>query len=339
MTKPIPTISQLLRAIIVEDYASAISIITSDKFNPNETNSSWGAPILTAVINVISDQNKITDDKNFKEILKEITKHKDYDPNVKDAEGETIIMHIARKPKFNWLVPFIMNTGKVDLNVKNFMHRDAISIAEKCGNTTLADILIGARVADHKGLPKKRVGIKKKAIIKPISPNVANKTILERIENAFDYAQKQNPVSLYNLLVNFFKGDYTTCINIVRDVNFNPNECDKWDEPALSSLIYYSQDSKVEYDEDKFKRIVDAMLEIPSFNVNALDADCNTILMVAMGFPKLKWLTEKLFSISSARLDVINDQGDTVRTIAENCGNGEFYNHLVRKTFETAESI
>ena len=58
-----------------------------------------------------------------------------------------------------------------------------------------------------------------------------------------------------------------------------------------------------------------------------------------MGFPKLNWLTEMLFGIQSARIDVMNDSGETIRQIADSCGNGEFYNHLLQKTFEEAEVV
>jgi hypothetical protein len=88
-----------------------------------------------------------------------------------------------------------------------------------------------------------------------------------------------------------------------------------------------------------FKKIVDVIIENKRFDVNALDADCNTTLMVAMSFPRLQWLTEKLFNIQSARLDVLNDSGENLRSIAENCGNGDFYNHLVMKSFEAVEAI
>ena len=340
MKSNLPVISQLLRAIIVENYAEAVSIVTDKNFDPNETNESWHAPVLTAVINVLSNSDKFGYMENVKEILKEIVKNEKFNPNVIDTEGETVLMHIARNPNFNWLVPFIMNTGKVDISIKDFMHRDVLEIAEKAGNSVLVDVLLSFKVKDHKGMPKKREGIKK--IAKVTNINVlsnANDNILNRIEKAFDPDAKKNPVSLYSFLTAFFKGEYDTCIQIVRDPNFNPNECDRWDEPVLSSLIYYSQDSKVEYDEEMYKKIADIIISNSRFNVNALDADCNTILMVAMGFPKLKWLAEKLFNLQYARLDVMNDSGETIRQIAENCGNADFYNHLVRKSFETASVI
>ena len=344
MKDNIPLISRLLRSLIVEDFAEANNIITSDKFNPNETNMTWQAPVLTAIITIFGkgnvvkkdSENKLYDNKNFRELLKDITKHKDFDPNVVDAEGETILMHIARNSNFNWLVPFILCNKKLDLSIRNFRKRDAIEIAEKTGNTVLADILIAHKARDFRGMPKKRERKKKEA---KVINMLSNYNILERIEFAFDDNVKMNPVSLYNLLVNFFKGRYSYCIQIIKDVNFNPNECDKWEEPVLSSLIYYSQDANVKYDEDEFKKIVDAIIELPRFDVNALDADCNTTLMISMGFPKLKWLTEKLFSINHARLDIINDCGENIKEIANKCGNGEFYNSLIEKVFETANIV
>jgi len=339
----IPLISQLLKAIIFEDYSIAVDIITSDKFNPNETNKSWNAPVLTAIINVLDGlKNKVKDEKNLRLIMKEITKHSDFNPNLTDAEGETIMMHIARHEEFNWLAPFILSHKDFDINIKNFMHKDAISVAEKCGNNVLVDILLSYKCSktQHNGLPKKKIGAKKiKKADVVVGIKGKNELLLNHLEGAFLPEVKGNPVSLYNLMISFFKGEIDRCIQIIRDVNFNPNECDRWEEPGLSSLIYYSQDSTAEYDEESFKKVVDAFIECPRFDVNALDSDCNTILMVSMGFPKLKWLTEKLFSISSARIDVINDNGDNLREIAKNCGTEDFYNHLVMKSFETANVV
>lgn len=337
MKKDIPTISLLLKAMIVEDYASAIDIITKKDFNPNETNKTWNSPILSAMIDIMADELKnVKDEKSLRTVMKEIAKHKDFNPNITDVEGETIMMHIARHSDFNWLAPFILMANNFDINIKNFMHRDAISLAEKCGNHALVDVLLTYKAQNikHDGMPKKIKGLKK---IKTVVP--PNTNVLQKIEGAFYEEAKKRPTSLYNLLAAFFKGDYTTCIQIVRDVNFNPNEMDKWDEPVLSSLIYYSQDANVEYDEEMFKTIASIIISLPRFDVNALDCDCNTVLMVSMGYPKLKWLTEKLFNISSARLDVLNDMGEGIREIAENCGNEDFYNHLIRKSFETAKVI
>lgn len=337
MINDVPLISQLIRAIIVEDYATAIEVITDEKFNPNETNESWHAPVLTAIINIVTTTEKFNDVESLKEVLKEIVKHKDYDPNIVDYEGETVLMHIARHPSFNWIVPLIISTNKVDTKIKNFMHYTALDIAERYDNPVMVDILLSLNTDYSKGQPVKIKGLKKVTSIKVSSDE--NSNILEKIDWSFEEEQKVNPISLFNLLTSFFKGEYDTCIQIVRDVNFNPNECDKWDEPLLSSLMYYSQDSKAVYNEDMFKKIVDCIISNRKFDVNAINADCNTVLMVAMGFPKLKWLAEKLYNIQSARLDVMNDCGETIRDIANNCGNGDFYNHLIRKSFEMAEVV
>ena len=335
MKKDIPLISQLLKAIIVDNYALAIDIITREDFDPNETNDSWKAPVLTAVVNVLSTTCKDKDMAAIKEILQRIADNENFDPNIVDAEGETVLMHIARHEDFNWLVPIILNTGKVDLSIKNFMHHDVLHIAEKSHNTVMLNSLLSLKhQQQYKSLPKKRVGIKNKKTT-AIILNLKNCNIIKKIESAFRPEQKKKPASLYNLLMSFFREEYDTCIQIVRDPNFDPNEADLWEEPALSSFIYYSQDSKVEYDEEMFRKIVEIIISNKKFDVNAIDSECNTVLMVAMGFPNLKWLAEMLFNIQSARIDIINDSGESIRQIAEKCGNGSFYSHLIRKACET----
>lgn len=338
MKKDIPLISQLLKAIIVDNYALAIDIITREEFDPNETNDSWKAPVLTAIVNVLSTTCKYKDMTALKEILQMIVDNKKFDPNLKDSCGDTVLMHIARYKSFNWLVPIILNTGKVDLSIENYMHHDVLYIAEKTGNNVMLDTLLLFKHQQYKRLPKKRAGIKKKKTTAIIF-NIKNCDIVKKIENAFRPEQKKKNASLYNLLMCFFRGEYDTCIQIVRDPDFDPNETDLWEEPALSSFIYYSQDSKVEYDEEMFKKIVEIIVSNKKFDVNAIDSECNTVLMVAMGFPSLKWLAEMLFDIQSARIDIINDSGENIRKIAERCGNGAFYNHLIRKAYETSCSI
>lgn len=359
MAKNIPLTSLLLKALILDDYASAIDVISRKEFNPNEKSLTWGAPVLSALIVVLSGAPKKEDDKAVRDIIKEIISRDDFDPNIADGNGDTPLMHIAMHPDFNWVAPFILSKKNLNLGVKDFMHRTALEIAERERNTVLADMILAYKgkkaqgtsnvetvkvdkIECHLGMPKKRKGLATTAKVITIDTTTSTTgvvSILDKIECAFDDDVKKNPVSLYNLLRSFFKGDYSTAIQIAKDVNFNPNECDKWEEPALSSLIYYSQDSKVTYDEDRFKDVANAIMSNIRFNVNTIDADCNTVLMVAMGFPKLKWLTEKLFNLQYARLDIINDMGEGIRQIADKCGNGAFYNQLVMKSFETAKVI
>ena len=335
----IPLVTYLLKNLILDDYASAIDIITSNEFNPNEKGMAWGAPALTAVIVVMASSAKDIDENGLREVIKGIINHKDFDPNVADNNGDTVLMHIAIHPEFNWVVPMILATGKVNFSLKNFMHKTILEIAEGNNNVIFRNMVLGG---GRKGTPKKMPGLKKKqqpkAEIVSINFNT-NKSILNRIDAIFDADEKKNPVSLYGLLTAFFKGDYDTAIQIAKDVNFNPNSFDRFDEPCLTSLIYYSQDANVTYDEEMFKKVADAIISNRRFDVNAIDSDCNTVLMASMGFPKLRWLTEKLFSLQSARIDIINDSGENIREIADNCGNGEFYNKLVMKAFETANIV
>ena len=341
MKKNIPVISQLLKAIILEDYAEAISIITDDEFDPNEKNKSWGSPVISAIITVLSGNTKIKDEASLKMILKDIANNDKFDPNAVDVEGDTVLMHIAMHPEYNWLAPFILSHKGVDLSIKNVMNQDAIDLAEKYKNNVLMDVLLTFKgtTGAHDGLPKKKIGVKKIAKATFVEVKDDKNNILSKLEVAFYPEAKTRPTSLYNLMTSFFKGEFDTCIQILRDPNFNPNESDKWDEPALTSFIYYTQEAGVKYDEERFKQIADLIIKNPMFDVNALDADCNTVLMVSMGFPNLKWLTEKLFNISSARLDILNDMGDNIREIAKSCGCEEFYNNLCRKSFETANVI
>ena len=344
MKKNIPIISQLLKAIIIEDYAEAINIITDEEFDPNERNQSWNSPVLSAIITVISGNTKIKDLTSLKTVLKEIAKNDKFDPNARDSEGETVLMHIAMHSEFNWLAPFILSHKGVDLSIRNVMNQDVIDLAERYKNNVLMDVLLTFKgtTGVHDGLPKRKIGVKKiaKVTVTEVKETKEDKgNILNKLEFAFYPEAKTRPTSLYNLMTSFFKGEFDTCIQILKDPNFNPNECDKWDEPALTSFIYYTQEAGAKYDEERFKEIADLIIKNPRFDVNALDADCNTVLMACMGFPRLKWLTEKLFNISSARLDVLNDMGDDIREIAKSCGCEEFYNNLCRKSFETATVV
>ena len=77
MKKDIPTISLLLKAMIVEDYASAIDIITKKDFNPNETNKTWNSPILSAMIDIMADELKnVKDEKQVKNKLESKSKNR-----------------------------------------------------------------------------------------------------------------------------------------------------------------------------------------------------------------------------------------------------------------------
>lgn len=328
MAQEIPMISKLLRSIIIDDYTTALKIVKGSDFNPNDTHLSWKAPVVSAIINVIGETAKISDEKSFRELLITIMGHEDFNPNMTDAEGETILMHIARHPRFCWLAPYMLANPKTNVSIENFMHRTAEDIAKICGNKKFTDIISGHANTIIK-LPHKRSGIKK-----PLPKG--NIKALNKIENAFYEVDKKEDISLYNLLKAFYNKKYTNCIEIINNAAFDPNECDKWGEPVISSLIYYSQECGVEYDEDKFKEIVNAIMALDGFNPNILDIDKNTPLMVAMQFKNLRWLAEKLFKEEPVMLYHKNYWGDDLASIAKDCGNEEFYNGLRKNTFKEA---
>ena len=140
MAQEIPMLSKLLRSIIIGDYATALKTVKDNSFNPNDTHLSWGAPVMSAIINVIGDSSLIANKKEFKDVVVNILRHDNFNPNMTDNEGDTILMHIAKHPSFNWAVPYILSNPKTDITIKNFTHRNANNIASICGNTEFIDI-------------------------------------------------------------------------------------------------------------------------------------------------------------------------------------------------------
>ena len=335
--KNISIISWLLRAMIVGDYKNALEFVEKEEFNPNEKTKTWGAPVLTALITVLSGMKKFECDPDAKKVFIKIIKNEKFNPNETDTEGETVLMHIARtRNQFEWMVPYILENKKTDVSIKNFMHKTAVDIALHHENSTMADLLMIQNLKDRSShLPKKIAGLKKK----PVVDKEVSLAMVNRVERAFDGEAKDNPFSLYWVLVNFFKHEYDECVRIINDVHFDPNESDRWEEPALTSLIYYSQDSSFKYDEEGLKKVAMAIVNHRGFNVNAIDADCNTVLMVSMSFKRLNWLTRELFKISSAKIDQVNDMGEDLKQIAKNCYNTPLYEELIKTSYTEANVV
>lgn len=335
--KNISIISLILRAMIIGDYKSALSYVEKEGFDPNEKTKTWGAPVLTALITVLTGIKKFECNPDVKKVFLTIIRNEKFNPNETDTEGETVLMHIAKtKNQFEWMVPYILENKKTDVTLKNFMKKTAIDIALYHENSAMADLLMIQKMKNNSShLPKKIAGLKKKPIVdKEISLAMVN-----RVEHAFDGEAKENPFSLYWVLVNFFKHEYDECVRIVSDVHFNPNETDRWAEPALTSLMYYSQESSFKYDEDGLKKIAMAIINHRGFDVNAIDADCNTVLMVSMSFKKLNWLTRELFKISSAKIDHVNDMGEDLKMVAKKCFNTPLYEELIKTNYTEANVV
>ena len=337
MEKDIPVISLLLKAMILGDYNEAMDIVTDENFNPNDKTKTLESPVISAMMVVIYGTTPEDMKPEAKAVFNAIIKNKKFNPNEVDNQHETILMHIARNKYYNWLAPLILACDGVDVHMKNMMGRTALDIATSVNNLVVRDLLMARSIKDMAShSPKKKVGLKK--VKKPQELPEINK-VLNNIEVAFTPESKEDPVSLYNLTKYFVKGNYDECLKIVKHIHFDPNEMDRWDEPVLSCLIHYSQDSAVNYDEEKFKEIVIAIINNRMFDVNALDADCNTTLMVAMGYPKLKWMVKELFKISSAKIDLKNEMGEDLSAIAEKCGNSEFLSDMIRRSYETAKVV
>ena len=335
--KNISIISWLLRAMIVGDYKNALGFVENKDFDPNEKTKTWGAPVLTALITVLSGMNKYECDPDAKKVFLKIIKNEKFNPNETDTEGETVLMHIARtRNQFEWMIPYILENEKTDISIKNFMKKTAIDIALYHENSAMADLLMIQKLKNNSAhLPKKIAGLKKK----PIVDKEINLAMVNRVEHAFNGEAKDNPFSLYWVLVNFFKHEYDECVRIINDVHFDPNETDRWEEPALTSLIYYSQDSSFKYDEEGLKKVAMAIVNHRGFNVNAIDSDSNTVLMVCMSFKRLNWLTRELFKISSAKIDHVNDMGEDLKQIAKNCYNTPLYEELIKASYTEANVV
>ena len=334
----VPFISRIMRAMILEDYTQALDLVTSEEFDPNQRTKTWDSPIISAIITITEGMTHKKPLDDMKKVIQTIIKHENYNPNAVDAENETTLMRVARSKEFCWVAPMLLEKKFIDVNIKNYLGRTALDIAVMCNNSVVRDVLMVYKVKDCTlKQPKKITGLKKRNKATVVTVN--NTNVLDKIENAFENDRKDDPFSLYNLVKNFLKGNYEECMRIATNVHFDPNEFDRWGEPALSSLVYYSQDANVTYDEAKFKEIASAIINNRQFDVNSLDADTNTPLMVAMGFPKLDWLVKSLFRISSARIDIKNELGEDLKEIANKCGNGALYDEMIRRSYETANVV
>lgn len=326
--------SELVRNVLLEDFTAANIIVDSEDFDPNEiSGSNWASPVVSSIISLVNNFSKMEDKESFKELLKKIVSKKGFDPNKADNGGDTVLMHIAKKKEYAFLMPIICKNCTLNLDRKTYVGKTALDIAKRYENEEFINAINEYMKSTdfYKGMPVKHCGIKKDYAheVKPKEKKPID------VSDAFTREQKLNPVSSFWALKAFLEKNYDKCLEIISDEKFNPNEKNNWEEPFLTSLIYYSQDNRVEYDEEKFKDIASAIISKNEFNVNVIDANGDSVIMASMYFTKLKWLTKKLYISCKVNPGIVNDLGLNLRGIAKNMGAEEFLNRMSLQVAET----
>jgi len=97
---------------------------------------------------------------------------------------------------------------------------------------------------------------------------------------------------------------------IVNHPNFNSNIKDAFGESMLESLIYlYGSDdiSKSNYDDDLYKRLIEAILKVDSYDFNYKDLNDDTAINIACEYPKMLWIVEALAAKENVDINIVND--------------------------------
>ena len=320
----INSLSKLVITTVIEDYETTNKILNDKSFNPNELCGCLHQPSLSAILFAIQNLQTIREPKRFKLVLETIAKHKDFDPNIQDLDGNTPLMHAAKYKTYNWLSKIIADNEKTDLKIVNNANKTAVDVALAYKNYDFL-ISVGAKKCIDNGLlvqAKKNMAKKKK-----------NYNILKVIDESYIFKTTNKPIDelAYNLLTSFFNGKYKECENIIEDKNFNPNACDLHKEPIVTSFIYYSQDYAAEYDYKELQKLLIKIINLPSFDINATDVDNNTILMTSMSFPKMEWLTNELFKSDKIDFDCINTYGYGIEDAAIMFSYEDLYKEALNK--------
>ena len=136
---------------------------------------------------------------------------------------------------------------------------------------------------------------------------------------------------MYWVLYHFFRGNYQEAENVVTSPYFNPNECDKFEDPALLTLVNHATVYNAKIDEDWYKRIAKYIVDCKTFDPNIINSEGNSPIMVTIGFKSLNWLSELLFNLPNTRIDFINEYGRILHGIAKEANNLVFYKGMIHK--------
>lgn len=113
-------------------------------------------------------------------------------------------------------------------------------------------------------------------------------------------AMERNQFDLFNKIVNHKR--------------FNTNISDAFGENLLQSLMY-------NYDENNpnakdIKKMINSILNSPSFDFNSQDINLDTCLIVACSKPSLLWVAERLIDNPAVNVNIVNDFNCTALTTA-----------------------
>ena len=322
----------LVESILNNNIAHAILMACDDKFDPNETTKS-GQTMLVAIIQKIRMEcPSMLYDEAFKSFISIIIDHKNYEPNKRGTMNETPLMTLCRYPECSWVVKMLLEHPDININLKSRFGHTAEDIARNNDNKEALKLF-------KKPSQKRKYHIIVAKRRKPSEvKTLRNSAMLKHIEGAFREGQKVSEISAYWLIKHFLREDYEKALMIAKAEDFNAKEEDYWGEPVIYSLLYYSQDSKTEYDEEWLKKIVDALLSHKTFNINQTDADGNNLLMVSIQFKKLNWLSEKLMNRPDLNVDIKNAMGYKLIDIASSSHQEEFLSSIIAKREAMAEA-
>lgn len=323
------TYIKLVDDILNGNFANAILTSCDEKFDPNEQTKS-GQTMLSAIVQKIRfDAPSLINDEAFKSFISTIIDHKNFEPNKRGTMDETPLMTLCRYPECAWVVEMLLEHPDTNINLRSRFGNTAEDIARMQDNDEALKLIFKKKVKNHVVKAKKRNPAERKL--------AKNALMLSHIEGGFRQIQKENETSIYWLIKSFLMGDYEAALSIARSKDFNATEEDYWGEPVIYSLIYYSQDKQTEYDEGWLKKIIDAIFEHKTFNINQTDADGNNILMVSIQFKKLNWLSEKLIENHDLKIDIKNEMGYGLIDVATAAHQEEFLSSIIAKHAVTVE--
>ena len=303
MEENISYTQDLINKICDGDYESAMNVIDEEGFDPNDEVEFMHMPIATYLSELCCDLPE-KERESVERIIYKIIDHEKFDVNkIDDTHSEyTLLMRLAREEGLHNILDKILERSDVDYCVRNSKNVSAMDLALSYGNYDFID-KIRPKIMPTKNLPSLYM--------------VPNSYMFHYLERGFEDNKKEGGITLYNLVKNFILKRYDKCIEIISSEKFNMKETDRWGEPPLQCLVYFSQYIGMDYDIDAFKEIVNTFISRKDFNVNELDFDLNTLPMIVATFPKLNSLNDMLFKLCVVDTSVKNGSGLTIFDIAE----------------------